>query len=129
MSRQSAPTNTESKMSPRPTSVDFNYRGSNKLKDKVAIITGGDSGIGRAAAYAFALEGADVAIAYLKEESDAKETKQWIEQQGRRCLTVAGDVGEEDVCRRFVDETVKEFGRVDILVNNAGEQHPPETVE
>jgi NAD(P)-dependent dehydrogenase (short-subunit alcohol dehydrogenase family) len=113
----------EARMRPRPKAEDFRYRGSGKLKGKAAIVTGGDSGIGRAAAYAFALEGADVAILYLKERRDAEETASWIRGHGRRCLALAGDVGDETFCRDAVDKTVREFGRLDIVVNNAAEQH------
>lgn len=123
------PTNVEAEMKPRPKSIDFNYRGSGKLKDKVAVITGGDSGIGRAAAYAFALEGANVCIAYLKEHRDARETKNWIEQHGRQCLLLSGDVGDEIFCRQIVESTIKTFGRLDVLVNNVAEEHPPEDIE
>jgi NAD(P)-dependent dehydrogenase (short-subunit alcohol dehydrogenase family) len=113
----------EAKMTPRPKAADEKYRGSGKLKNKVAIITGGDSGIGRAVAIAFAREGADVAIGYLDEDVDAKETKRLIEKEGRDCLLLAGDIGDEKVCRKHVETTVKQFGRLDIVVNNAAEQH------
>ncbi|MEH7238720.1 SDR family oxidoreductase [Bacillus sp. JJ1562] len=113
----------ESLMNPRPVYDNPNYLGSGKLKDKVAIITGGDSGQGRAIAVAFAKEGADVGIVYLNEHSDAEETKQVVEQKGRRCLTFAGDIGNENFCKQVVEDTLKEFGKLDILVNNAAEQH------
>jgi NAD(P)-dependent dehydrogenase (short-subunit alcohol dehydrogenase family) len=116
-------------MKPRPRSDDEKHRGSGKLRNKVAIITGGDSGIGRAVAIAFAKEGADVAIVYLEEHKDANETKRLVEQNGRRCLLVSGDVGQEDFCRKAVAQTVKELGKIDILVNNAAEQHPQESIE
>ena len=119
----------ESQMTPAPESFGEQYRGSDKLRGKVALITGGDSGIGRAVALAFAKEGADVAIGYLNEDEDAKKTKRAIEQQGRRCLTIAGDIGEESTCQNLVEQTVKEFGHLDILVNNAAEQHPQESIE
>jgi NAD(P)-dependent dehydrogenase (short-subunit alcohol dehydrogenase family) len=119
----------EHKMKPRPRSDDEKHRGSGKLRNKVAIITGGDSGIGRAVAIAFAKEGADVAIVYLEEHKDANETKRLVEQNGRRCLLVSGDVGQEDFCRKAVAQTVKELGKIDILVNNAAEQHPQESIE
>lgn len=114
----------ESLMNPKPISEDAAYSSSEKLKGKVAIITGGDSGIGRAVSIAYAKEGADVVIAYLNEHDDAKETKVRVEQLGRRCLVVAGDVGEEVFCREVVAHTIQAFGKIDILVNNAGEQHP-----
>lgn len=113
----------ESQMKPRPIFDDTKYRPGGKLTGKVALISGGDSGIGRAVAVAFAKEGADVAIAYLNEESDARETKQYVEKTGRRCLLLSGDVGNETFCRQAVEQTVKDLGQLDILVNNAGEQH------
>lgn len=119
----------ESLMTPRPEFDDPRYTGSGKLKDKAAIITGGDSGQGRAIAVAFAKEGADVAIVYLDEHQDAEETKQAVEQKGRRCLCLAGDIGREEFCSQAVERTVKEFGSVDILVNNAAEQHVQTRIE
>jgi NAD(P)-dependent dehydrogenase (short-subunit alcohol dehydrogenase family) len=119
----------EHKMKPRPKVEDEKYRGSGKLWDKVAIITGGDSGIGRAVAIAVAKEGAEIAIVYLEEHEDANETKRLVEAKGRRCLLVSGDVGQEDLCRKAVEQTIKEFGKIDILVNNAAEQHPQESIE
>lgn len=113
----------ESLMNPKPIFDHPGYGGSGKLKGKAAIITGGDSGQGRAIAVAFAKEGADVAIVYLNEHSDAEETKRVVEQKGRRCLAMAGDVGSEDFCRQIVDQTIAQFGKLDILVNNAAEQH------
>jgi NAD(P)-dependent dehydrogenase (short-subunit alcohol dehydrogenase family) len=119
----------EHKMKPRPRSDDEKHRGSGKLRNKVAIITGGDSGIGRAVAVAFAKEGADVAIVYLEEHKDANETKRLVEENGRRCFLVSGDVGQEGFCRKAVGQIVKELGKIDILVNNAAEQHPQESIE
>ncbi len=113
----------ESVMQPRPIFESASYRASGKLEGKAAIITGGDSGIGRAVAVAFAREGADVSIVYLNEHDDAQETRQYVESAGRRCLTIAGDVGDEAFCRQAVARTVDELGRLDIVVNNAGEQH------
>ena len=118
----------ESKMTPRPVAEDGTYRGSDKLKDKVALITGGDSGIGRAVAIAFAKEGADVAIVYLNEHDDAQETRRQVEEEGRRCLLIAGDIGDEGFCRSAVQRAVDELGQLDILVNNAAEQHPRESI-
>jgi NAD(P)-dependent dehydrogenase (short-subunit alcohol dehydrogenase family) len=118
----------EHKMKPRPQAEDEKYRGSGKLQGKVAIITGGDSGIGRAVAIAFAKEGADVSIVYLEERTDANETKRLVGKHGSKCLLIEGDVGEEEFCRKAITQTVKEFGKLDILVNNAAEQHPQESI-
>ncbi len=119
----------ESQMIPRPQSEDTQSQGSGKLFNKVALITGGDSGIGRAVAIAYAKEGADVAISYLNEDSDAEETKRLVEAHGRRCLTIAGDIGYEDFCQEVVERTTNLFGKLNILVNNAAEQHPCESLE
>lgn len=119
----------EHEMTPRPAAEDFDYQGSEKLKDKVAIITGGDSGIGRAVAIAFAKEGADVAVLYLEEHKDAEETKRQVEQEGRRCITIAGDIGDESFCQQAVERTVRDLGRLDILVNNAAEQHETQSLD
>lgn len=119
----------ESEMTPRPKADDPQYRGSGKLEGKVALITGGDSGIGRAVAIAFAKEGADVAIMYLNEHDDAKETKRMVEEHGRRALAISGDIGDENFCQQAVQQAVDEFGKLDILINNAAEQHPQESIE
>lgn len=113
----------ETKMVPEPQDEDPRYQGSAKLAGKVALISGGDSGIGRAATIAFAKEGCDVAIVYLKEERDAARTQQRVAQLGKRCLTIRGDVGDEKFCQKAVQQTTRELGRLDILVNNAAEQH------
>ena len=113
----------EHEMTPRPEYIRDNYKGSDKLKNKVALITGGDSGIGRAVAVHFAREGADVAIVYLNEDKDAEETKGLIEQEGRKCLLLSGDIGDEKFCQDAVNQTIKELGKLDVLVNNAAEQH------
>jgi len=118
----------ETAMKPRPRSEDRSQSGSGKLLDRVAVITGGDSGIGKAVAIAFAKEGADVAIVYLNEHRDAKKTKERVESFGRKCLLVSGDVGDEGVCAKAIQTVVKEFGRLDILVNNAAEQHPQKSI-
>jgi NAD(P)-dependent dehydrogenase (short-subunit alcohol dehydrogenase family) len=119
----------EHKMRPRPKAVDEKYRGSGKLQNKVALITGGDSGIGRAVAIAFAKEGANVAIVYLEEHKDAKETQRLVQAQGRKCLLIPGDVGREKFCQNAIEETVAAFRKIDILVNNAAEQHPQDSIE
>ena len=118
----------ESEMNPRPDYMP-RYPGSGRLEGKVAIVTGGDSGIGRAVSVLFAREGANVAIVYLEENDDAKETAEAIKREGRECLTIAGDIGEEQFCRRAVDQAVQRFGRLDVLVNNAAEQHEQESIE
>jgi NAD(P)-dependent dehydrogenase (short-subunit alcohol dehydrogenase family) len=119
----------ESQMQPQATTTDHTYKAAGKLERKVAIITGGDSGIGRATAIAFAAEGADVAILYLNEHEDANETKRLVEERGQKCICIAGDLGLEEVCKDAVEQTVREFGRLDVLVNNAAEQHPQSTIE
>jgi len=119
----------EHKMKPRPRAEDEKHRGSGKLQDKVAIITGGDSGIGRAVAIAFAKEGADVSVVYLEEKKDANETKRLVEEHGRKCLLIEGDVGQEQFCRKVVEQTMNEFAKIDILINNAAEQHLQESIE
>lgn len=116
-------------MNPQPEVIKPDYKPAGKLKGKVALITGGDSGIGRSVAVAYAAEGADVAIAYLNEHEDAKETKRLVEQQGRRCIALPGDIGSEDHCRNLVTQTVSELGQLNILVNNAAEQHPQPSIE
>jgi len=112
----------ESELQPKPD-WEPRYKGSDRLKDKVALVTGADSGIGRAVAALFAREGADVAIVYLCEHDDAEKTKAIVEKEGRKAITIAGDLGDKDFCEQAVERTVKELGRLDILVNNAGEQH------
>jgi NAD(P)-dependent dehydrogenase (short-subunit alcohol dehydrogenase family) len=119
----------ESEMTPQPVADDPKYKPAGKLQGKVAIVTGGDSGIGRATAIAFAKEGADVCVAYLCEHDDAEETKKQIESEGQKCLLIPGDLGEEAHCKSVVEQAVKEFGKLDILVNNASEQHPQESIE
>ncbi|WP_294335213.1 SDR family oxidoreductase [uncultured Sphingomonas sp.] len=104
------------------------YRGSDRLKDKVAIVTGADSGIGRAVAALYAREGADVAIVYLNEHQDAEDTAEAVRAEGRRALTIAGDVGDKAFCEDAVAKVIAEFGRIDVLVNNAGEQHPDKDI-
>jgi len=120
----------EAEIEPRPRYEAPLYRGAEKLKDKVALITGGDSGIGRAVAVLYAREGADVAIVYLAEEQqDAEETQRAVEEEGRRCLLIAGDVTDPEFCRDAVEQTVEELGKLDILVNNAAFQQHQESLE
>jgi NAD(P)-dependent dehydrogenase (short-subunit alcohol dehydrogenase family) len=118
----------EERMRPRPKAEEPGYRGSGKLAGKVAIISGGDSGIGRAVAVAFAKEGADVAVSYLNEHKDAHETARLVQAEGQRAVIIAGDIGEPHHCQAVVQKTVDELGRLDILVNNAAEQHPQKDI-
>jgi NAD(P)-dependent dehydrogenase (short-subunit alcohol dehydrogenase family) len=119
----------EHKMKPLPQAEDKKHRGSGKLQGRVAIITGGDSGIGRAVAIAFAKEGAHISVVYLEEDKDANETRRLVEEQGHKCLLLRGDVGEEKFCRNAVEQTIKQFGKLDILVNNAAEQRPQDSIQ
>ena len=113
----------QSEMHPEPKSGEHTYLAAGKLKGKVAVITGGDSGIGRAVAVAFAKEGADLLVCYYDEHEDAEETRRLIEQEGRRCELMAGDIGDESHCNEIIRKAIDTFGRLDILVNNAAEQH------
>lgn len=126
--QQRARPGREARMKPRPRAESPAYRAAGKLMGKVAIISGGDSGIGRAAAVAFAKEGADVVISYLNEHKDAEETARLVEKEGRSCEMVPGDIGEARHCQLIVQRTVKKFRRLDILVNNAAEQHPQDDI-
>src|SRR3954468_12554902 len=119
----------ESEMDPKPDYGEGSYRGSGRLKGKAALITGGDIGIGRAVALAFAREGADVLISYLSEDSDAQETAAAVGKAGRKCVAVAGDITDEGHCKRLVERAVKEFGKIDVLVNNAAFQMSREGIE
>lgn len=119
----------EAPMRPQTESFMNAYVGSGKLKGRVALITGGDSGIGRAVAIGFAKEGADVAIAYLEEHEDANATREAVKREGRRCLLIPGDIAQEEHCHYVVEKTFKEYDQLDVLVNNAAEQHPQERPE
>ncbi|MFM9326772.1 SDR family oxidoreductase [Paenibacillus mesotrionivorans] len=119
----------ESEMNPLPAFEDNKYKAAGKLTGKAALITGGDSGIGRAVAIHFAKEGADVVVAYLNEHQDAEETKRQVEQEGRKCFLWSGDLGQEKACQELADFAKKQLGKLDILVNNAAEQHPQTTLE
>jgi len=117
----------ESQMEPKPDHGEEHYKGFGRLKNKVAVVTGGDSGIGKAVCIAYAREGADVVCCYLNEDKDAEDTKKWVEKADQKCLLVRGDLSEDSHCKEIIDKTVKKFGHIDILVNNAGFQR--KTVE
>lgn len=119
----------EEEMQPPPAFEGEDYLPAGKLRDRVAVITGADSGIGRAVAVAFAREGADIVLLYLNEVEDAEKTREEIEGHGRRCITFAGDVANADFCAKVVEASLETLGRIDVLVNNAGEQHPQERLE
>ncbi|KAB0496476.1 SDR family oxidoreductase [Pseudomonas vancouverensis] len=119
----------QGRMEPYPDCGESSYKGSGRLVNKIALITGGDSGIGRAVAIAFAREGADVAISYLNEHEDAKETARWVEEAGRQCVLLPGDLANHEHCLEIVKGTVAKFGRIDVLVNNAAFQMTYETLE
>lgn len=127
--QQQQPPGTESQLTPQADHGETSYQGSGKLQDKATIITGGDSGIGRAVALAFAREGADVLIAYLNEHDDAKETARLVEEAGRKAVLVPGDIADPAHCRAIVDKAVQAFGRIDVLVNNAAFQMTRESLE
>src|SRR5688500_130577 len=127
MIREDALPGHESELEPKPDWAP-KYPGSGRPKDKDALTTGADSGIGRAVAALFAREGADIAILHLCEHDDAARTKQIVEAEGRKAIVIAGDIGDKDYCDRAVAETVEKLGGIDILVNNAGEQHPDEDI-
>src|SRR3954470_15772323 len=120
--QEQEPPGREAEMRPKADHGEESYVGHGRLTDRVALITGGDSGIGRAVAIAFAREGADVLCSYLNEDDDAAETKRLVEDAGRRCITVAGDIGDRAHCQALVDRAVGELGRLDVLVNNAAFQ-------
>lgn len=118
----------ENEMVPAPIAEDSDYRGSGKLQGKVALITGGDSGIGRAVAIAYAKEGATVAINYLEEHEDANETKRQVEEEGQQCYLIPGDIGQEAFCKDLIQQVMQKCNRLDVLVNNAAEQHPTQGI-
>lgn len=119
----------ESEMSPRPAYQGSSYKPAGKLQGKTAIITGGDSGIGRAVAIAYAKEGANVVVVYLNEHEDAKETKQYLDNLSGNHTLLAGDIGDAGFCNEIVNQTIKTYGKLDILVNNAAEQHPQTSID
>ncbi|MGX1264976.1 NAD(P)-dependent dehydrogenase (short-subunit alcohol dehydrogenase family) [Rossellomorea marisflavi] len=120
---------TINEMNPQPIHTDQNYKGSGKLDGKVALITGGDSGIGRSVAWYFACEGAHVVISYLDEHEDAQKTKELVEAEGVSCELLPGDIGDSHFCKDLVEKTISRFGKLDVLVNNAAEQHPQAGLE
>jgi NAD(P)-dependent dehydrogenase (short-subunit alcohol dehydrogenase family) len=126
--QQSVP-GSQSKMNPVPDCGETSYKGSGRMANKIALITGGDSGIGRAVAIAYAREGADVVISYLDEHEDAKDTARYVEEAGRQCLLLPGDLAEKEQCLAIVEKTVERFGRIDVLVNNAAFQMSHETLD
>lgn len=127
--QQQQPPGLEAQMQPKPDYGEDSYRGSGKLAGKAALITGGDSGIGRAVALAFAREGADVLISYLNEDPDAEETCRVVREAGRKAVAVPGDISQEQHCKRLVERAVKEFGKLDILVNNAATQMTHQSIQ
>ncbi|WP_399935078.1 SDR family oxidoreductase [Streptomyces kanamyceticus] len=127
--RQQSPPGVTSEMTPRPDHGEESYRGSGRLSGKAAVITGGDSGIGRAVAIAYAREGADVLVSYLDEHGDAADTRRWVEEAGRTCVLVPGDVADPAHCRSIIAKAVEEFDRVDVLVNNAAFQMTRDSIE
>ncbi|WP_305822203.1 glucose 1-dehydrogenase [Massilia brevitalea] len=127
--QQQQPPGTEAELTPKADHGETSYKGSGKLDGKATVITGGDSGIGRAVALAFAREGADVLIAYLNEHDDAKETARLVEEAGRKAVLVPGDIADPAHCRAIVDQAVQAFGRIDVLVNNAAFQMTRESIE
>lgn len=127
--QQQEPPGVLGEMTPRPDHGEESYRGSGKLTGKVAVITGGDSGIGRAVAIAFAREGADVLISYLSEHEDAQDTAKYVEEAGRRCVLVPGDLADRAHCKTIIPKAIEEFGKVDVLVNNAAFQMSHESLD
>lgn len=127
--QQQTPPGTEKEMTPVPESENPNYKAADKFKDKVVVVTGGDSGIGKASAIAFAKEGANVAIIYNKEDEDANKTKKRIEELGKTCITIKGDVGDKAFCSQAVQQVIDAFKKLDVLINNAGEQHVQEELQ
>jgi NAD(P)-dependent dehydrogenase (short-subunit alcohol dehydrogenase family) len=127
--RQTRQPGRQTEMKPKPVSIISEMRGSGKLSGKVALITGGDSGIGRAVSIAFAREGANIAVVYLEEDKDAEDVRRAVENEGTRCMLIRGSVATSGLCRQAVNRTVKKFGRLDVLINNAAVQYPRESIE
>lgn len=127
--QKQTPPGTTDEMTPKPDHGEHSYKGSGKLEGKVALITGADSGIGKAIAIAYAREGANIVISYLSEHEDAEDTADWVEEAGRKCLSISGDITDEDHCKDLIERTVKEFGQIDIIVNNAAFQRTYKTID
>jgi NAD(P)-dependent dehydrogenase (short-subunit alcohol dehydrogenase family) len=127
--QKQAPPGTEREMDPKPESENPNYKAAGKFKNKVVLITGGDRGIGKATAISFVKEGTDIASIYLMEDEDENETKKRIEEIGKKCLIIKGDIGKKAFCEEVVKKVIDTYGRIDILINNAGEQHVKENLE
>jgi NAD(P)-dependent dehydrogenase (short-subunit alcohol dehydrogenase family) len=127
--QEQEPPGIEGQMQPEPITIRDIYTGSEKLKGKVALITGGDSGIGRSVAVHFAREGADVAIVYLEEDEDAKKTEEMVKKEGQMCLLLKGNIQDREFCKECVEKTFYHYGKLNILVNNAAEQHPTDDVQ
>jgi len=127
--QQQTPPGNEKELNPKADHGEESYQGSGRLQDKKVVITGGDSGIGRAVCIAFAREGADLLISYLDEHEDAEETARWVEQAGRKAVLVPGDIADPAHCRAIIDRAVEEFGRIDVLINNAAQQMTHESIE
>lgn len=127
--KQDAQPGIESEMNPAPVAEDPEYKGSDKLKNKTVLITGGDSGIGKAVSIAFAKEGADLAIIYYNEHTDGENTKKVIENLGRRCLLIPGDITDHNFCKTAIEKAIEEYNKIDILINNAGVQFPQNSLE
>jgi hypothetical protein len=127
--QQQTPPGTEAELNPKADHGEESYQGSGRMTDKKVVITGGDSGIGRAVCIAYAREGADILISYLNEHDDAKETARWVEQAGRRAVLMPGDIADPAHCRAIIERAVQEFGRIDVLVNNAAQQMSHESID
>lgn len=127
--QQQNPPGSEAQMIPKPESENPNYKASDKFKDKVVVITGADSGIGKACAIAFAKEGAKIAVMYLSEDQDAEDTKNRIEEVGSEALLIKGDIGSKEFCNESIQKVIKKFGKIDIIINNAAEQHTKANIE
>ena len=127
--QQQTPPGTENELTPKADHGEESYQGSGRMTDRKVVITGGDSGIGRAVCIAYAREGADILISYLNEHEDAQETARWVEQAGRKAVLMPGDIADPAHCRAIIDRAVQEFGRIDVLVNNAAQQMTHDSID